>query len=238
MDRSGPCNTDRSLFGGAGFISSLLAERHHIYYGHQLIATIFDLILRPTLGHRLHYTPTNFSPHRYPELPIVARWDYDQILEMESFGDLAAMIGDPALQERRRIVFRTDEFGFRNIPRSEPANVLILGDSFSAGTGTTDEDTFPRLLESNYGFRTYNLSYPGGPYDQFITFAIEWPRLKVTPRPHMIWTFSRAMIWTMQEAKFGIFHICHGSTGLLPGESSSKPIGIALRSINGWKPYA
>jgi len=65
---------------------------------------------------------------------------------------------------------------------------LILGDSYSAGSGTTDEETFARLLESQYGFRTYNLSYPGGPYDQFITFAIEWPRLKVTSRPRMIWT--------------------------------------------------
>ena len=172
-----------------------------------LSLTIFDLILRPILGHRLHYTPTNFSPHRYPELPLVARWDYDQILEMESFGDLAAMIGDPALQERRRIVFRTDEFGFRNIPRSEPANVLILGDSFSAGTGTTDEDTFPRVLESNYGVRTYNLSYPGGPYDQFITFAIEWPRLKVTPRPHMIWTFFTGN--DMDDAGGEIWDISH-----------------------------
>jgi hypothetical protein len=151
--------------------------------------TLLDLILRPTLGPRLHYTPTNFSPHRYPELPIVARWDADQTLDMESYGDLAAMVGYPALQERRRIVFRTDEFGFRNRPQTEPADVLILGDSYSAGAGTTDEETYARLLESHYGYHTYNLSYPGGPYEQFITFAIEWPRLKVASRPRMIWTF-------------------------------------------------
>jgi hypothetical protein len=154
-----------------------------------LSLTTLDLILRPSFGHRLHYTPTNFSPHRYPELPIVARWDSDQVLDMESYGDLAAMAGNPALQERRRIVFRTDEFGFRNLPQLEPADILILGDSFAAGSGTTDEETFARLLESTYGFRSYNFAYPGGPYDQFITFAIEWPRLKVTSRPRMIWTF-------------------------------------------------
>ena len=36
-----------------------------------LTLTTLDLLLRPILGPRLHYTPTNFSPHRYPELPIV-----------------------------------------------------------------------------------------------------------------------------------------------------------------------
>jgi len=154
-----------------------------------LTLTTLDLLLRPILGPRLHYTPTNFSPHRYPELPIVARWDADQSLDMESYGDLAAMAGDSALQERRRIVFRTDKFGFRNGPQTEPADVLILGDSYSAGSGTTEDETFARLLESHYRYRTYNLSYPGGPYDQFITFAIEWPRLKVIPHPRMIWTF-------------------------------------------------
>jgi hypothetical protein len=154
-----------------------------------LSVTTLDLILRPTFGHRLHYTPTNISSHKLPELPIVGRWDPSQTQDTESYGDLAAMAGNPALQERRRIVFRTDEFGFRNIPQSEPADVLILGDSFPAGGGTTDDETFARLLESKYGFRTYNFSYPGGPYDQFINFAIEWRRLKVTSRPRVIWTF-------------------------------------------------
>lgn len=154
-----------------------------------LTVAFLDLILRPTFGHRLHYTPSNVSTHKLPELPIVARWDANVYADAESYGDLAAMVGDAALQERRRIVFRTDEFGFRNIPQSAAADVLILGDSFPAGGGTTDEETFARLLERKYGFRTYNLSYPGGPYDQFINFAIEWPRLKVASSLRMIWTF-------------------------------------------------
>jgi len=154
-----------------------------------LSITALDLMLRPTFADRLHYTPMNISSYKLPELPIVGRWDPNQTYDTEGYGDLAAMVGDPALQERRRIVFRTDGFGFRNIPESGPADLLILGDSFSAGGGTTDEETFARLLEGTYGFRTYNLSYPGGPYDQFINFAIEWPRLNVITSPRMIWTF-------------------------------------------------
>src|SRR5215218_11461570 len=93
-----------------------------------LTLTMLDLVLRPTFGHRLHYTPTNISSHKLPELPIVGRWDSNLSLDTEGYGDLAAIAGNPALQERRRIVFRTDQYGFRNIPRSEPADVLVLGD--------------------------------------------------------------------------------------------------------------
>ncbi len=148
-----------------------------------------DLILRPTFGHKLHYTPTNITSHKMPELPIVGRWDPNLTIDAEGYGDLAAMAGDPALQERRRIVFRTDEYGFRNIPSADRTDVLILGDSFPAGGGTSDEEIFARLLETTYGFHTYNLSFPGGPYDQFINFAIEWRRLNIASHPRMIWTF-------------------------------------------------
>jgi hypothetical protein len=148
-----------------------------------------DLILRPTFGHKLHYSPFNMTSHRLPELPIVGRWDRNLTLEAESYGDLAAMAGDPTLREGRHIVFRTDEYGFRNIPGSHERNLLILGDSFPAGGGTTDDEVFARLLETQYGFRTYNLSFPGGPYEQFINFAIEWPRLNLESHSRMIWTW-------------------------------------------------
>lgn len=149
--------------------------------------TTLDLILRQTFEDRLHYSPMNISSHVLPELPIVARWDSHQTYDMEGYGDLAAMAGDPSLQERRKIVFQTDEFGFRNRPGARPIDVLIVGDSFPAGAGTTDEEIFPRLLEDVYGFRTYNLSFPGGPYEQLINFAIEWQKWNVIPL-HMIWT--------------------------------------------------
>jgi len=154
-----------------------------------LALSLLDLILRPTIGDRLHYTPTNVSARKLPKLPILGRWDAARMLDRESYGDLAAMAGDPALQERRRIIFQTDAFGFRNMESAVPAGLIVLGDSFPAGGGTSDEDVVARLLETKHGYRTYNLSYPGGPYDQFINFAIEWERMKVSARPSMIWTF-------------------------------------------------
>ena len=148
-----------------------------------------DLILRPTLGHKLHYSPFNVTSHKLPELPIVGRWDPNLTLETESYGDLAAMAGDPAVREVRHLVFRTDEYGFRNVPGPRETNLLVLGDSFPAGGGTTDEEVFARVLETQYGFHTYNLSFPGGPYEQFINFAIEGRRLKLATPTRMIWTW-------------------------------------------------
>ena len=40
-----------------------------------LFMTAFDLILRPLLGARLHYSPMNQHQRRLPTLPILGRWD-------------------------------------------------------------------------------------------------------------------------------------------------------------------
>ena len=99
-----------------------------------LSLTIFDLILRPTLGHRLHYTPTNFSPHRYPELPIVARWDHDQFPRWK--------VWRPGSYDRRPCATRTPahrvpdgRIWLSQHPSVRTGERADFGDSFSAGTG-------------------------------------------------------------------------------------------------------
>jgi len=146
-----------------------------------------DIVLRPFLERRLNYTALNVYSHSHPPLPIVARWDENLDLVDELYGDLAAMHGDPSLREMRRIVFQTDEAGFRNTSVPEYVDLLIIGDSFSAGWGTSQEQIFSRLLQ-RYSVRTYNLAYPGGPYDEYINFAIEWPRLRMASPARLVWT--------------------------------------------------
>ena len=152
-----------------------------------LTLVVGDIALRPFLEERLNYTPLNVYSHSHPPLPIVARWDPNLHLVDQLYGDLAAMHGDPSLREMRRILFETDEAGFRNTSMPEQIDLLILGDSFSAGWETSQEHLFARLLE-RYGLRTYNLAYPGGPYDQYINFAIEWPRLRMASPARLVWT--------------------------------------------------
>lgn len=151
--------------------------------------TGLDLALRPLMGQRLHYTPANVATRKLPKLPIVGRWDPHLAFDMDSYGDLAALAGEGRFREPRRIVFRTDSAGFRNVAEEGPFDLLVLGDSFSAGAGTTDDETFARLLATRYGHHPYNLSYPGGPYDQFVNFAIESPRLAFAPGATIVWAF-------------------------------------------------
>ena len=154
-----------------------------------LVTSVVDLFLRPMLGHRLHYTPTNIAARKFPRLPIVGRWDPNLNFDVESYGDLAAMVGDAQLREPRNIVFKTDAAGFRNASDPGVIDLLVLGDSFGAGAGTTQDKIFARVLEIQYGRHTYNLSYPGGPYDQFINLAIESSRLTLSPDAKLVWTF-------------------------------------------------
>ena len=152
-----------------------------------LAVSVLDLCLRPIIGTRLHYTPSNMFTRKLPELPIVGRWDPHVFYRGEAYGDLAAIAGERALRESRTIVFETDAAGFRNRDIAGPIDVVVLGDSFSAGVGTTQDQIFASLLERG-GHRVYNLSYPGGPYDQLVNVAIEGPRLSLAPGAWLVWT--------------------------------------------------
>lgn len=188
-----------------------------------------DLILRLTFTHKLHYSPMNITSHKLPELPIVGRWNANLNIDMDGYGDLAAIVGDPAVRELRNIVFRTDAYGFRNIPQSKPIDLLILGDSFPAGGGTTQEEIFARLLETSYGIHTYNLAFPGGPYEQFINFAIEWPRLNIASEPRMVWTFYTGN--DMDDDGGEVWDLAH-----LPWKHGFSAWGVAFKSYRSESP--
>lgn len=148
-----------------------------------------DLAVRPLIHDQLHYTPLNAYSRTLPELPILGRWDPHLDVVSEIYGDMAAISGQPSFREWRPISFQTDDAGFRNRSRSDKIDLLTLGDSFGAGAGTTQDKTFSGVLERKYGLRTYNLSYPGGPYYEFVNFAIESPKLTFSPRALVVWTW-------------------------------------------------
>ncbi len=153
-----------------------------------LAVTVCDVILRPIIGSRLHYSPMNLHQRRLPALPMVGRWDAMVDFSGSVYGDLAAMAGDPTFREPRRVEFRTDALGFRNDAVPTFVDVIVLGDSFAAGVGVTQTGTFAHALAARYGRSVYNLSYPGGPYDQYLNFSIEMPKLNVMPGAELIWT--------------------------------------------------
>jgi hypothetical protein len=122
---------------------------------------------------------------RCPELPLVSKYKKDVDYSGETYGDLAAMIGDEHLREKRHIVFKTDSFGFRNseeIRDHDAYDLIVLGDSFGVGNGTTQDRTWVALLQGHFGIKTYNLSIPGSPWQSYVHFATEIKRLPVHPK--------------------------------------------------------
>lgn len=145
-----------------------------------------DLVLRLFADRWLYYREHERFVERWPELPLVTRYESNVDDSAETFGDLAAMIGRRELRETRRVVFRTDSFGFRNDgePRDRrPYDLIVLGDSFGVGTGTTQERTWVSLLQGRrqgrQGLEVYNLSMPGSPLHHSVNLATQIERLPV-----------------------------------------------------------
>ena len=104
-------------------------------------------------------------------------------------GDLAAKSGMPSCREPREIAFQTDARGFRNdgLDLSRPVQVVVLGDSFGLGIGTSQHDIWPSLLATRYGLRVYNLSFPGSPGDELMNLKIELPRIPHDNATVVLW---------------------------------------------------
>lgn len=81
------------------------------------------------------------------------------------YGDLVAM--DPsvetALASPRSEVFVTDRDGFRNRQDYTNEPYVLIGDSFTLGTGNTQDDVLVSQLNSAFGQSFYSLGYPGDP---------------------------------------------------------------------------
>ena len=68
---------------------------------------------------------------------------------MKSYGDLGNMLGDPSYLDKRTITFTLDQDGYRNPQelRHIFPDILVVGNSFMAGAGNTDVDTFSVQLQ-------------------------------------------------------------------------------------------
>jgi hypothetical protein len=153
-----------------------------------IAVTLGDLALRAAVGSRLHHMPTDTYARRLPSLPILGRWDANVSFVGSGYGDLAMMVRDPAVRQVRTVAFRTDDAGFRNEASAGPMDLVILGDSFGAGVGTTQDEIFARVLETRYGLRTYNLAFQGiGPWREYLNWAIESPRLAIAAHGTVLW---------------------------------------------------
>lgn len=95
-------------------------------------------------------------------------------------GDLLAM--DPSLSqltEPREVTFVTDSLGYRNSADYQEEPYILLGDSYVAGLGNSQEDTLAYQFNQRGGTTVYSLGYPGEPWEyesRALTFFRHHPR--------------------------------------------------------------
>lgn len=98
-----------------------------------------------------------------PGAPFMASASYRND---EAHGDLAQIGNHHDVREHRVETFTTDGLGFRNDPAfldAGPPDTLLLGDSFGAGCGVSDDETLSAVLNAITRHRVYNAAaYMGG----------------------------------------------------------------------------
>lgn len=126
---------------------------------------------------------------RMPALPVLTRYLPNLKVEGQRYSDLALMTGDNSLIEPKRILLITDRNGFRNEPvnSNPPLDVILLGDSFTAGA-VSHEDLWSSVLAHDHQLRTYNLGAPGaGPWTEYVNLLVEKDRLPTRQATVVIW---------------------------------------------------
>lgn len=96
--------------------------------------------------------------NRQPATPFEPMGRFDSA---KTFGDLANMGNLPWMRVFRHETFTIDAYGFRNPSgraESGTVSVLLLGDSFAAGSGVADALTLGGQLTSAWGLETYTLA--------------------------------------------------------------------------------
>ena len=153
-----------------------------------LTLVIADLGARWLLQDLIYYGTVDRLSTKWDRLPLVERFFPNQHVIHKEYGDLAAISGDPEDREYRMIEFITDKYGFRN-KKSDPANVdlLVVGDSFAGGMGTTQNKTFTMNLEDRYKLTAVNMALPANPWEEYVNTALMLPQMDLSDKAAIIW---------------------------------------------------
>ncbi len=160
-----------------------------------LAFTVFDVISRPLLKDAVYYRPDEMYLNHWPPMPSLSRYAKNVRYEGVVHGDLGAIAalgseaGFPDCRQRRSIIFETDSFGFRNddSTHDKVIDLILLGDSFGVGSGTSQGKIWSALFMEKYGLNTYNLSVPGSPWHEIMNLKMEIKRLKTHKDTVVLW---------------------------------------------------
>jgi hypothetical protein len=148
-----------------------------------LTLAVADVILR-----RLSNSPV--YQMALPAMPLLSRYHANVTADEIVVGDLGAATADSGDDEARRVRTSIDSAGFRNDEDEgrRVVDVVVVGDSFGFGLGTTQEQVLSSQLRDRFALSTYNLSMPWtGPWAQFVNLSMESKRLTLREGGSIVW---------------------------------------------------
>ena len=92
---------------------------------------------------------------------------------VQSYGDLKSYANyrDVLEYEPRDMIFKTDSLGFRNKSDYMNQPFVLVGDSFIAGTGITQEHTLSSILKSKFQVETYSMGVAGAGISDYVSYT-------------------------------------------------------------------
>src|ERR1051325_9771702 len=140
-------------------ILTLLPSQHRqnlrlAFVSAALTICLVDLIWRS------HLVSPQVAKQLWPARPVLSRWPANLSLHHTKVGDLTTLLGDYRYAEPREVTVITDAYGFRN---GDPPRVdyITLGDSYTFGSGVSQNESWAALLGQLTDQPVYNLGMGG-----------------------------------------------------------------------------
>lgn len=155
-----------------------------------LTCLMSNLILHYTYMEHLYYRPHDrFNKVSHAQPLELHHYNPNTQYSGWAYGDLAAQSGYLEGKETKFVEFIIDELGFRNPigQKNKRNDIIIIGDSFGVGTGTTQDSTPAYLLAQLTHKEIYNLSYPAMPFMELTRLALEIDDIQKTSSPTLLW---------------------------------------------------
>lgn len=119
-------------------------------------ALVFGLLWTALFSVSMAFRRPEFRPWEMLYDPASHRFLPDRRVTMDAVGDLGHMSWIRTLQIERRVTFSTDQWGLRNPPGLESPRIVVLGDSFVVGSGSSDDETLTESMGAELEEPVYN----------------------------------------------------------------------------------
>jgi len=159
----------------------------------------------------------------------------NQFIDVSEQGELA--LYTPYAVPKRN-VWITDAYGYRNLPAQGRADVLLLGDSFSAGVKLDQRELLSVVLGNRIGRPVYNMAPAPGSFTLMDTF-LATDRIRQSPPKLVILQRNEGFLHLMQPidpADIAFIRMVHQRAARLPrgGAMDAVAIGIDRFQKRNW----